>query len=260
MLSDAALAQEIRSATDLSAMAIACGTVANELGFDHFLYGFRVPFPLTEPYQLILSGYPAEWMQRYDEQRYLQIDPVLQRGLAGVTPFTWDELDRSDKRVAQLFDEAAAHGLRHGVSVAVHGARGEGGLMSVARARRLPQSPASRQRLFQRVQWFTALMHQRLHDIVLTTDDPPQVRPLTPRERECLTLAAEGRSAYDIGRDMQITERTVVFHLTKAEHKLGTRRRQAAVARAVALGAIGPKVYPDRLNASRKLVQVPKKG
>lgn len=260
MLSDAELAQRIRAASDLPEMAVVCGTVADALGFEHFLYGFRVPYPLTEPYQLILSGYPAEWMQRYDEQRYLQVDPVLQRGLAGVTPFTWDELDRSDARVAQLFDEAAAHGLRHGLSVAVHGARGEGGLMSLARDRAVPRAGTARQRLFQRVQWFTALMHQRLHDIVLTADDPPQVRPLTPRERECLMLAAEGRSAHDIGRDMQIAERTVVFHLTQAEQKLGTRRRQAAVARAVALGAIGPKVYPDRLDASRKLVQVPKKS
>lgn len=259
MLSDAELAHGIRTASDLPEMAVACGRVASALGFEHFLYGFRVPFPLTEPCQFILSGYPAAWMQHYDEQRYLQIDPVLQRGLAGVTPFTWDELDRSDVRVARLFDEAAEHGLCHGISVAVHGARGEGGLMSLARTRKLPGTGAPRQRLCQRLQWFTALMHQRLHDIVLTTDDPPRVRPLTPRERECLTLAAEGRSAHDIGRDMQITERTVVFHLTQAEHKLGTRRRQAAVARAVALGAIGPKVYPDRLDASKKLVQVPKR-
>ncbi|MGH8631166.1 MAG: helix-turn-helix transcriptional regulator, partial [Burkholderiales bacterium] len=139
----------------------------------------------------------------------------------------------------------------------VHGAHGEGGLLSLARERRLPASVRRRQRLFQRAQWFAGLIHQRLRQIVFTDSDPPRLRPLTPRERECLLLAAEGHSANVIGRDMNITERTVVFHLNRAEQKLGARRRQEAVARAVALGAIEPKFYPERFNQSKKLVQVP---
>jgi DNA-binding CsgD family transcriptional regulator len=258
MNNDRALALGIQSATNVADIGIACHGVAQALGFEHFIYGFRVPYPLAEPCQFILSGYPLAWMRRYDEQRYLAIDPVLRHGLASVVPFTWDELDRSDARVAQLFREAAEHGLCHGVSVAVHGARGEGGLLSLARTRPVSSAPVQRHRLFQRLQWLAALVHQRMRHVVFTDSDPPQLRPLSPRERECLLLAAEGHSANDIGKDMKIAERTVVFHLNRAEQKLGARRRQEAVARAVALGAIEPQLYPDRFVASKKLVQVPK--
>ena len=237
-------------------MGAVCQQITLALGFESFIYGFRVPLPLTDPCQYILSSYPREWLAHYDQQRYLAIDPVLRHGLATVVPYTWDELDRSDPRVAQLFSEAAQHGLAHGMSIAVHGSHGEGGLMSIARVQPLPAGEELRT-IMQRLQWFTALIHQRLRAVIYTHTEPPQLRPLTPRERECLLLAAEGHSANAIGRDMNITERTVVFHLSRAEQKLGVRRRQQAVAKAVALGEIGPKIYPDRLSESRKLVRVP---
>lgn len=258
-MEDGALAAAIESATNFADLGQTCQSVTQGLGFDHFIYGFRIPVPLAEPCQFILSSYPREWLAHYDQQRYLSIDPVLQRGLASVVPYTWDELDRSDPRVAQLFREAAEHGLVHGLSCAVHGSHGEGGLMSVARELPVPAEPDERRPLFQRMQWFTALIHQRLRQVVFTDSDPRQLRPLTARERECLLLAAEGRSAGDIGRDMHISERTVVFHLGRAEEKLGVRRRQEAVARAVALGEIGPKLYPEKFSDSKKLVQVPEK-
>jgi hypothetical protein len=56
---------------------------------------------------------------------------------------------------------------------------------------------------------------------------------------------------------MHIAERTAVFHLNRAEEKLGVRRRQQAVAKAVALGEIGPRIYPDKLSESVELVQIP---
>lgn len=259
MSDDVRLARALESATSIAEIGSVCRQIASTLGFQHFIYGFRIPFPLAQPCQFILSGYPLAWMQRYDEQRYLAIDPVLTRGLASVVPYTWDELDRSDPRVAQLFREACEHGLCHGISMAVHGAHGEGGLMSLAGEQPITSDAAERHTLSQRAQWFTAQIHERLRKIVFIDADPPQLRPLTRRERECLFLAAEGLSANVIGKDMNITERTVVFHLNSAEEKLGATRRQQAVARAVALGEIGPKIYPERFDRSKRLLQFPSK-
>ena len=58
---------------------------------------------------------------------------------------------------------------------------------------------------------------------------------LTPRELECLQWAAEGKTSWEIGRLLRISERTAIFHLNNASRKLGVCSRQAAVARAVAL-------------------------
>ncbi len=250
------LTAAIESAADIPEVAAACRQVAQTLGFEHFIFGFRTPISLTHPCQFILSGYPRAWREHYDKNSYLAIDPVIVRALGTILPFSWDELDKSDPRVAQLFREAAGHGLVHGFSVPVHGGAGEGGVLSLARARpALPEDIGERQQLFQQAQWFSAVLQTKLRKLVFE-EVTPDARPLTPRERECLRLAAEGQSAQDIARVLHIAERTVVFHLNHAEEKLGATRRQHAVARGVALGQIEPALYPARFSDSVRLVQL----
>lgn len=53
--------------------------------------------------------------------------------------------------------------------------------------------------------------------------------PLTRREKECLSLAAHGMTARDIGPLLKISERTCMFHLQNATHKLGVHSLQAAI-------------------------------
>jgi len=245
----------IESAPDLPQIAAACRGFVQTLGFEHFIFGFRTPISLTHPCQFILSGYPRAWREHYDRNSYLAIDPVITRSLGSILPFSWDELDKSDPRVAQLFREAAEHGLRHGFSVPVHGGRGEGGVLSLARPEPLPDALHERQRLFQQAQWFAAVLQTKLRSLVFE-EVTPDARPLTPRERDCLRLAAEGQSAQDIARALNIAERTVVFHLNHAEEKLGATKRQHAVARGVALGQIEPSSYPERFSDSIRLVQL----
>jgi DNA-binding CsgD family transcriptional regulator len=256
MSDDSEVTATIEAAGDVAAVGAACRGAAVAMGFPHFLYAFRMPMPLTQPCQFILSGYPAEWRERYDRERYLSIDPVLPRALTSVLPFAWDELDRSEPRVDQLFREAAAHGLCHGLSVPVHGAHGEGGLMSLAGPEPLPPTGPGRLQLFQRAQWFTAVVHARMRRLVFEEQFRGTSESLTTRERECLQMAAQGLSAQVIGRDMNIAERTVVFHLNRAEEKLGARRRQHAVAIAVALGEIDPQCYPNRFSESKTLIDL----
>lgn len=254
-LGSSELTSAIEAAPDIPEVAAACRQVGQSLGFEHFIFGFRTPISLTHPCQFILSGYPRAWREQYDRNSYLAIDPVIGRSLTTILPFGWDELDKSDARVAQLFREAAEHGLCHGFSVPVHGGHGEGGVLSFARAQpSLPQAD-ERQRLFQQAQWLAAVLQTKLRALVFEEAAPP-TRRLTPRERDCLRLAAEGQSAQDIARTLHITERTAVFHLNHAEEKLGAKRRQHAVALGVALGQIEPSCYPERFSESVRLVQL----
>jgi DNA-binding NarL/FixJ family response regulator len=62
--------------------------------------------------------------------------------------------------------------------------------------------------------------------------------PLTPRERELLTLAAAGRSNAEIGAKLGITERTVKNHLHAVFAKLGVTSRTQAILVAVQRGLV----------------------
>ena len=54
---------------------------------------------------------------------------------------------------------------------------------------------------------------------------------LTPREREVLTLVAEGLTNAQIARRLWVSPSTVAKHLEQAYRKLGVQSRTAAIAR-----------------------------
>ena len=53
---------------------------------------------------------------------------------------------------------------------------------------------------------------------------------LSPRQREILALVAAGRTSKEIASELQISESTVNWHLTKAFARLGASSRAEAVA------------------------------
>jgi DNA-binding CsgD family transcriptional regulator len=62
---------------------------------------------------------------------------------------------------------------------------------------------------------------------------------LTPREREVLWWAAQGKSAAEIGKVLHISKRTVDEHTQNAAHKVGAANRTQAVAVALRERLIG---------------------
>jgi hypothetical protein len=170
---DIALRNVIASARDVPEAGAACRSVAAALGFEHFLYGLRIAVSLSRPCQFVLSGYPRGWRSHYDEQGFMMVDPVLARGAVSVLPFGWDEVERDKPSSQRLFRDAASYGLHHGMTVPQHCANGEFGLMSFARATPLPGG-AARARLFQRAQWLTANIQERMRQLILEAE---QIEP-----------------------------------------------------------------------------------
>jgi DNA-binding NarL/FixJ family response regulator len=61
---------------------------------------------------------------------------------------------------------------------------------------------------------------------------------LTQREREVLTIAAEGVTAREIGERLGLRERTITTHLGRIYGKLGVNSRTAAVTTAARSGLV----------------------
>jgi len=70
---------------------------------------------------------------------------------------------------------------------------------------------------------------------------------MTSRELECMHWAAMGKTSWEIGVIIGVSQRTVNFHIARACEKLGTHRRQAAISIAIQRGLIPMKT---KLNAS----------
>lgn len=260
-MNDAELTERITKAPDIESLYRECRAVAEHLGFSYFLFGTRLPVPLDKPCQLILSGYPASWRSRYDEQRYMLIDPILAHAVNSVLPVEWSSIETKSPAVNQFFCEAREAGLVHGLTVPVHGIRGERSLISLAGSDRRPESQVERQDLLRRAQWFATNLHETLRKLSQASPTKEPMRgelrnaSLTARERDCLRRAARGESSSEIGTALNISERTVIFHLDRCQKKLGVRGRQHAIARAVILGEIEPDCYPNRIINSSHLLE-----
>jgi DNA-binding CsgD family transcriptional regulator len=61
---------------------------------------------------------------------------------------------------------------------------------------------------------------------------------LSPREKECLEWVAQGKTSFEIGIILNVSENTVNFHVKNAMKKMHSRTRMVAVIQALRDGYI----------------------
>jgi len=215
----------------------AVGEYAKRLGFDSWVYVANPNGQRALPY--FLSAYPAAWVAHYLEKGYMGIDPVVAHCRDHATPLIWNADGPAGQRNGHspaFFHDAADFGLKVGISAPVHGLGCQWGLLSVAGSE---EKTDRRTQLYQlaHVQLLATFTHEAGHRFATAPQTGVNVH-LTARELECLRWAAEGKTGWEIGRLLGISERTVVFHVENAAHKLGVFGRRQAVARAIALHLI----------------------
>ena len=64
---------------------------------------------------------------------------------------------------------------------------------------------------------------------------------MSVREIDCLRWCAAGKTAWETGQILNLSEWTVVYHLERVKRKFGLSRKQQVVARAISLGLIQPQ-------------------
>lgn len=102
---------------------------------------------------------------------------------------------------------------------------------SVALARREPFSPRECE--------IATIVAPAVFAAAMAAPGPgPVTGTLTSRESECLGFAADGKTAWEIGRILDLSENTVASHLAAATRKLGAATRTHAVAEALRRGLI----------------------
>jgi DNA-binding CsgD family transcriptional regulator len=229
---------QTRSLSALFELLVNCAT---EEGFSEVAYGaltYEEPVHLPEHSPpAVAMNYPPEWCDRYFERKYHEIDPVVRRTPAFSRPFTWDELaDRCQLQASEqlVMDEAREAGLKHGISVPLFGPSGRVSVLSFA-SRFDDVDPLNRMSRLNALAW---QFHIAFAEIAPISKPSNPTVELTARERDCLRWTAEGKTSWDIGMIMSISESTVNFHLKNAMRKFGTTSRTVAVVKAIRLNLI----------------------
>lgn len=230
--------ERIADAADLLALGGEIRRVARHLGFNHYLYGARVQLANGDTLQYIYSGYPEDWMARYHDAGYIMIDPVVEHCFCrnACIPLVWSEraFDTPERRA--FLEDAQGHGLGSGLSVPVRGAHGELALFSVANPEQGKDALAHQAQIAGTMYVLGSYVHEAIRRLVYFRQGTPVYTPeLTPREMECLKWWVSGKSAWDIGQLLKLSERTVRFHLDNVKRKFGAHNKSQVVAKAVQL-------------------------
>ena len=213
--------------------------VSGGLGFDRFAYcTLRSEQNSNKPEEppVVAHNFPESWSRRYTERGYVRHDPVIVHAHEFDRPYLWDSLSSRftlDPVQNELMREAREAGLKSGVAVPLHGARARLSLMSFASSE--PDIDAAG--ALPSLHVIASQFHTVYLSISAAANDATAVA-LSPRERECLQWAACGKTAWEVGMLMHISENTVKFHLRNAMKKLDSTTSVQAVVKAIRYGLI----------------------
>lgn len=235
--------EPILNATSLADLAMEVRKITRHIGFQHYLYGAHILTKGGETLQYIFSGYPEQWMQAYQSCRYIEIDPVIEHCFFRNTarPLIWDDQLFNTANRREFWEEAQGNGVASGLSVPIHAGQGEVALLSVANPERGRDALNHQAQAAGLMYVLSGYLHEAIRQLVYTPELVQVTRPiLTARELECLAWWVNGKSAWEIGHILNLSERTIRFHLNNLKIKLGVQKKSQVVARAVKLQLVQP--------------------
>jgi len=176
------------------------------------------------------------WPEHYFEQGYMARDPVLIQSAQSSDPYTWSELLANPTYNAgqkRILHEAIEFGVDDGFVIPILTLRYGMTLMALGGAQK---SLSTRQRA--ELQLASIYAHARIRELLPSKRGLRALPALSPRERECLAWAAAGKSDWEIGEILSISERTSYAHIENVRRKYGVASRNQAIVLGLRSGAI----------------------
>lgn len=213
--------------------------IGRELGFCHTLVAL-LPRPGAKLEQaFVRSNYPTAWRERYDNGQFAYVDPTVAHCAAHATSLTWSPEVFQSQEQRRLYEEACAYGLRSGVTLPIHGPKGESGMLCCVNDGR--PGTAFRRELAQVLGQLSLLrdfVFESAIRFAAPSKDAAELPLLTPRELECLQWTAAGKSTWEISMILSCSESVVNFHIANVRQKFDVGTRREAVVKAIRLGLI----------------------
>ena len=226
--------EDLEQAEGLGALQAASEEIRDHYGVDHVIYHWVD----SAGDQYGCGTYSDAWRDRYLEQNYLRVDPVILGCFQRFHPVDWKRLDWSSKPARAFQAEAIEHGVgNQGFSVPIRGPNGQFALFTVSHScdddTWADWTDAHRRDLI--------LIAHTFNEKALEFEPdraPEQSQSLSPREVDAMTFLAMGYSRAQVADTLSISEHTLRVYIESARFKLGAMNTTHAVARAMSRGLI----------------------
>jgi len=209
-----------------------------QLGFDMVAAITVVEHGVAGTDFISVDNTPLGYSSAFRDPMVARRDPVMQHCRRQSVPIIWDQQTYTGQGLGDLWEEQAQFGYSTGIAMALHLPDGKHFLLGVDRDQPLPTNLGELQRLVADLQLFAVHAQEAAVRLLLPAPLQPDRPALTPRELEALHWTMEGKTAWEVGAILGISERTAVLHVNNAMHKLGCVNKHSAVLKALRLGLI----------------------
>ena len=193
---------------------------------------------LGEAEFITIDNTPSEFLEAFNNSGRCRLDPVMQHCKRQSVPIIWDQATYTAVGKGDEWERQAQFGYHTGIAMALHLPEGRHFFLGVDRDQALPRHSGELTRIVADLQLFAVHAQDAAHRVLLPRAADPDAPALTPRELECLRWTMEGKTAWEVGSIVGITERTAGLHINNAAHKLGCANKHQAVLKALRLGLI----------------------
>lgn len=220
-------------------------SIARSFGFDGFMYGVSLnPRPNTENRQYFYLTWPQELIRAYDDRSLIEVDPRIHDILQSVVPHVWDQATYRGRSAAvdDFLDVLQAYGIASGIACPVRDMHGRTAILSLSSG--ITANDEIRKKMITQaigdIMLFGLYFHELFVRGVINEFVPAHLQggKLSPRERQCLVMAAHGLAGEDIAFKLAISPRTVQHHFDSIRSKLGAANRLEAVVIGLSSGII----------------------
>jgi LuxR family transcriptional activator of bioluminescence operon len=210
------------------------------LDCEYYLFAILNPVSIFKSDLYILDNYPSCWKKYYNDEKLIDYDPIIDYSASNYAPIIWSMLEQSkwDKNKTNVIEEAKNSNLKSGFSFPVHTKNNSFGVISFANSNNEKTLISLHSNSYSYVLLVLPELldsHQRINKNIGNT-----CTHLTPREKECLAWISEGKTTWEISKILGCSERTVSFHITNLQTKLGTNNRSQSISKSILTGVMNP--------------------
>lgn len=232
--------EAVRDAQNFDSLKELAQKVIEKLGFDWFLYVMmrKEESISAEPITLFLGTYDPEYINIFKERQWYRIDPPSLRMLASDLPHVWRSSDFTTPESQEILETAARYGVRAGAIFPLGPSNMTVGGLAIAKDADPDTEYEETLKILPYGQLLSIYMHSAAQRIMKVAPSH-LAKSISPRELQCLQLAARGLRDAEISKELKITTRTVISHINSAREKLQAENRLQMIAKAMALKIIG---------------------
>ncbi len=235
----------LKRANSLNALNQALCEYLSNFNIDNFAitcYGKANTTDDTGIHYSFMSSKYRIWHEHYHTQQYDRIDTTGHTTKNTELPTTWaikEQIQQAkSKREKVMREDSLRFGLVRGASIPINRPDGEQSILMLAETQGqncLKDWDSIQYEIFAAAHYYDSYLRSKLFKEIMP---PASKYQLQPRQLQCLKLVAENRSVSDMAEIMNISERTVNFHIQKMNKILGAKNKYMSVAKAQQCGIL----------------------